>query len=53
MRLFVFTIFACSSFVIAEDINDPFEDLNRLSFEFNEYLDENFLKPIAENYENK
>ena len=50
MRLFVFTIFACSSFVIAEDINDPFEDLNRLSFEFNESLDENFLKPIAETY---
>tara|TARA_B100000767_G_scaffold257856_1_gene266064 strand:- start:64 stop:759 length:696 start_codon:yes stop_codon:yes gene_type:complete len=50
MRLFVFTIFVCSSFVIAEDINDPFEDLNRLSFEFNESLDENFLKPIAETY---
>ena len=50
MRLFVFIIFVCSSFVIAEDINDPFEDLNRLSFEFNESLDENFLKPIAETY---
>ena len=50
MRSFIFTIFICSSFVIAEDINDPFEDLNRLSFEFNESLDANFLKPIAETY---
>ena len=50
MRSFVFTIFVCSSFLIAEDINDPFEDLNRLSFEFNESLDANFLKPIAETY---
>jgi phospholipid-binding lipoprotein MlaA len=50
MRSFIFTIFVCSSFLIAEDINDPFEDLNRLSFEFNESLDANFLKPIAETY---
>ena len=50
MRSFIFTIFVFSSFLIAEDINDPFEDLNRLSFEFNESLDANFFKPIAETY---
>ena len=50
MRSFIITIFVSSSFVIAEDINDPFEDLNRLSFEFNESLDANLLKPVAETY---
>jgi len=32
----------------AEDINDPFEDINRITFEFNETLDRNFLKPVAQ-----
>ena len=50
MRVIFITIFVSSSFLIAEDINDPFEDLNRLSFEFNESLDANFLKPVAETY---
>ena len=34
----------------SEDINDPFEDINRISFEFNESLDKNFLKPVAQAY---
>lgn len=34
----------------AEDINDPFEDINRITFEFNESLDRNFLKPVAQVY---
>tara|TARA_A200000159_G_scaffold48655_1_gene44935 strand:- start:52 stop:708 length:657 start_codon:yes stop_codon:yes gene_type:complete len=34
----------------AEDINDPFEDINRVTFEFNESLDRNFLKPVAQTY---
>ena len=33
-----------------EDINDPFEDINRITFEFNETLDRNFLKPVAQVY---
>ena len=34
----------------AEDINDPFEDINRVTFEFNESLDRYFLKPVAQTY---
>jgi len=46
-----FLIFILFSFSLyAEDINDPFEDINRVTFEFNEYLDRNFLKPVALTY---
>ena len=36
--------------VIGEEINDPFEDLNRDIFIFNEKLDEKLLKPAALTY---
>ena len=46
-----FLIFILFSFSLyAEDINDPFEDINRVTFEFNESLDRNFLKPVALTY---
>ena len=38
------------SFIWAEDINDPFEEINRITFEFNESLDKIFLKPVALTY---
>ena len=44
----IFVLFSASLY--AEDINDPFEDINRITFEFNESLDRNFLKPVAETY---
>ena len=44
----LFILFSSSLF--AEDINDPFEDINRVTFEFNESLDRNFLKPVAQTY---
>ena len=44
----IFILFSTSLY--AEDINDPFEDINRVTFEFNESLDRNFLKPVAETY---
>ena len=47
MKVFFYTFIISCSFIYAEDINDPFEDLNRLSFEFNETVDEKFLKPVA------
>lgn len=50
MKVFFYTFIISCSFIYAEDINDPFEDLNRLSFEFNETVDEKFLKPVAETY---
>lgn len=50
MRIFfvVFILFFLP--LHAEDINDPFEDINRITFEFNESLDRNFLKPVAQAY---
>ena len=46
-----FAIFAALSYpIFGEEINDPFEDLNRDIFIFNEKLDEKLLKPAALTY---
>ncbi len=51
MRVFVFIyIFIFSSFLSSDETKDPFENLNRKTFEFNENLDENFVMPVAEAY---
>ena len=51
MRAFVFIyIFIFSSFLLSDEVNDPFENLNRKTFEFNENLDEKFARPVAEAY---
>lgn len=42
--------FLSVSIIHAEDIDDPFEDINRITFKFNESLDNNFLKPAALTY---
>ena len=42
--------FLSVSLIHAEDINDPFEDINRITFKFNESLDNSFLKPVALTY---
>ena len=49
-KFLLITIFLLVPIVISEEVSDPFEDLNRVAFEFNEKLDENFLKPIAKTY---
>mgnify|MGYP001186568648 FL=1 len=46
----IFT-FSCTSNVVQEDINDPFENLNRTVFTFNENFDSYVLKPINDGYE--
>ena len=50
MRGYFLIFILFSSSLYTEDINDPFEDINRITFEFNESLDRNFLKPIAQAY---
>ena len=50
MRGYFLIFILFSSSLYAEDINDPFEDINRVTFEFNESLDRNILKPIAQKY---
>ena len=39
-----------SIFVFSDEANDPFENLNRKTFKFNEKMDERIAKPIAETY---
>ena len=51
MRAFVFIyIIIFSSFLLSDEVKDPFENLNRKTFEFNENLDEKFARPVAEAY---
>jgi len=39
-----------SSFISSEEVNDPFEGINRLTFEINETLDEVIARPTANFY---
>ena len=39
-----------SSFISSEEVSDPFEDINRLTFEINETLDEVIARPTANFY---
>ena len=48
--LFIFIFYI--SDISANEINDPYENLNRKTFQFNENLDEKIAKPIAEIYSN-
>ena len=36
--------------LFSDDINDPFEEFNRKTFDFNEKLDDKIAKPLAEVY---
>ena len=44
--IFIFYI----SDITANEVNDPYENLNRKTYQFNENLDEKIAKPIAEIY---
>tara|TARA_Y100000768_G_C23953779_1_gene671658 strand:+ start:321 stop:1037 length:717 start_codon:yes stop_codon:yes gene_type:complete len=48
--LITISILSLSTHAFGDDANDPFENLNRKTFEFNENMDEKILKPIAETY---
>ena len=48
--LIIVSILSLSTHAFGDDVNDPFENLNRKTFEFNENMDEKILKPIAEAY---
>ena len=50
MNKHLFLLFFLFSYLHAEDINDPLEDFNRITFAFNESLDNCLAKPIAEIY---
>ena len=50
MRITTLIILFTSFNVHAEEVNDPLEDFNRKTYEFNEKLDSTILKPTAELY---
>ena len=53
MKFFFLIGSILTSFHLAsEEVNDPFEDINRDIYEFNEKVDDAVLKPVAESYSN-
>jgi phospholipid-binding lipoprotein MlaA len=50
MRIITLIILFTSLNINTEEVNDPLEDLNRKTYEFNEKLDSTILKPTAELY---
>ena len=51
-NIFISSLLFLSISIISDDVNDPFEELNRKTFEFNENVDEKILKPVAKFYSN-
>jgi phospholipid-binding lipoprotein MlaA len=50
MNKLLMSLLFFSCFLLSEDISDPFEDINRLTFQFNESLDRTIVKPTANFY---
>ena len=50
MKKLLTTLLLFSSFITSEEVSDPFEDINRLTFEINETLDEVIARPTANFY---
>ena len=50
MRIITFILILTSFNISSDEVNDPFEELNRKTFEFNEKLDSTILRPAAEVY---
>ena len=46
----ILSLLFSTSLVFSDEVNDPFENLNRKTFEFNEKMDEKIAKPIAQTY---
>ena len=51
-NIFISSLLFLSISIISDDVNDPFEELNRKTFEINENVDEKILKPVAKFYSN-
>jgi phospholipid-binding lipoprotein MlaA len=50
MKKLLMSLLLFSSFISSEEVSDPFEDINRLTFEINETLDEVIARPTANFY---
>ena len=51
-NIFISSLLFLSISIISDEVNDPFEELNRKIFEINENVDEKILKPVAKFYSN-
>ena len=51
-NIFISSLLFLSINIISDEVNDPFEEFNRKTFEFNENVDEIILKPVAKFYSN-
>lgn len=49
-KIFIIITLIFSAGIYSNEVNDPFENINRKTFEFNENLDEKILKPTAKFY---
>ena len=49
-KIFIIITLIFSAGIYSSEVNDPFENINRKTFEFNENLDEKILKPTAKFY---
>tara|TARA_B100000941_G_C28499744_1_gene553307 strand:+ start:1514 stop:2212 length:699 start_codon:yes stop_codon:yes gene_type:complete len=49
-KIFIIITFIFSVAIYSNEVNDPFENINRKTFELNENLDEKILKPTAKFY---
>ena len=49
-KIFIIITLIFSGGIYSNEVNDPFENINRKTFEFNENLDEKILKPTAKFY---
>jgi len=50
MNKLLMSLLLFSSFISSEEVSDPFEDINRLTFEINETLDKVVARPTANLY---
>ena len=49
-KTIILSLLFSTSLVFSDEVSDPFENLNRKTFEFNEKMDEKIAKPIAQTY---
>ena len=51
-KIFISSLLLFAISINSDQVNDPFEEFNRKTFEFNENLDEKILRPVAKFYSN-
>ena len=50
-KIFISSLLLLAISINSEQVNDPFEEFNRKTFEFNENLEKTVLEPVADSYD--